>query len=102
MAALLEDDVSLTNDAPARFPDGSHQGNAYQPMPGDIVSIDCKGIASKYDQHGTRIGTVKRLDYAHVEVTDGGKVVVQLPGWAHVLFLDPGWLTLVYRKAVEP
>ena len=89
--------MSLTNDAPFTFPSGT-ESKPYAPMPGDIVSIDCKGIAAKYDQHGTRIGTVKRMDYAH-----GCDVaLVQLPGWAHVLFLDPGWLTLVYRKAVEP
>lgn len=69
----------------------------YQPMPGDTVSVDCKGIAAQYDQHGTRIGTVVRLGYAH----NCDVALVQLPGWAGVLYLDPEWLTLVYRAKPE-
>jgi hypothetical protein len=85
--------MSIDNDAPGTFPIGT-ESKPYAPMPGDIVAVDCRGIAAKYDQHGTRVGVLKRLDYAH-----GCDVaLVLLPGWEGVLYLDPDWLTLLYRK----
>lgn len=85
--------MSVSNDPPSRWATGTAPGNAYNPMPGDLVSVDCKGIAPKYDQHGTRLGTVTKVSGAHGQDT----VFVQLPGWAHTLCVDPEALTLVRR-----
>lgn len=83
----------LADENRSRLADGTAPGTKYQPMPGDLVSIDCRGIDPKFDQHGTRLGTVERMTYAHGE--EG--VCVRLPGWAFTLCVDVGYLELVRR-----
>lgn len=82
--------MSLDNTPPSRWANGTAPGNAYNPLPGDLVSVDCRGIDPKYDQHGTRLGTV-------ITVGSDGDVEVKLPGWNHMLYLKPGFLELVRR-----
>lgn len=89
--------MSLDNDAPTRWPESSEH-KRYQPMPGDIVAVDCKGLDPKYDQHGTRVGVFERMTYAHGE--EGA--CVRFPGWAHTLCVAPDSVTLVFRPRSEP
>lgn len=84
--------VSIDIESPKRWPESTER-KPYQPMPGDIVSVDCKGIDPKYDQHGTRIGVFERMTYAHGE--EGA--CVRLPGWTFTLCVAPESLTLIRR-----
>lgn len=92
-----------TLDRPPRHPLDEHIALAdgtdtrrYQPMPGDVVSIDCRGFDPCLNMYGTRVGTVR-----HVSPVAGYDVaVVSLPGFLEPETVDVEWLSLAWRRPV--
>ena len=76
-------------------PEGTER-KVYQPLPGDLVDVDCTRLRPALGVHGTRLATVERPTQAH-----GNDLAwVRLPGFEGLELVDADALTLVWRRPV--